>query len=380
MTLALTNARLLMAGGILENHAVIIEGDRIQAICAGQDVPAGADVVSLEGAWLAPGFIDLQLNGCGGVLFNDDISADTIATMHATNLRSGCTAFLPTLITAPEADIRAALAVVAEAHARQPDNILGIHLEGPYINPLRKGIHNAAYIKPMTDAMVELVCEYAAQMPVLLTLAPEQNSVEHMRILSQAGVILSAGHSNATFEEARKGFDAGIRTATHLFNAMSPLEGRAPGLVGALLSEPSVSSGIIADGHHVSYDSIRLAHSIKGDRLYLVTDAVTPTGTDMTGFPFAGQDIYVRDGKCVNSDGTLSGAMVTLLESLQNVVENTQIALPEASRMCSQYPASVLGLADRTGRIAPGIVANLVAFDDRFNLIQTWDRGVPAIN
>ncbi|BDP30986.1 N-acetylglucosamine-6-phosphate deacetylase [Vibrio vulnificus] len=371
---ALTNCKIYTGSDVLSEHALIIENDLIQSIVPAADLPSGIEVKDLAGANVSPGFIDLQLNGCGGVMLNDEITAETMQIMHKANLKSGCTSFLPTLITSSDEDMRAAISAAREYHAQYQNQSLGLHLEGPYLNVMKKGIHSVDYIRPSDTSMVDFICENA-DVVAKVTLAPELNDPEHIAKLRNAGIVVSIGHTNATYAEARKGFEAGITFATHLFNAMTPMVGREPGVVGAIYDTPDVYAGIIADGFHVDYANIRIAHKIKGEKLVLVTDATAPAGANMDYFIFVGKKVYYRDGKCVDENGTLGGSALTMIEAVQNTVEHVGIALDEALRMATLYPAKAIGVDAQLGRIKKGYIANLTIFDRDFNVKATVVNG-----
>ncbi|EGQ8074796.1 N-acetylglucosamine-6-phosphate deacetylase [Vibrio vulnificus] len=371
---ALTNCKIYTGSDVLSEHALIIENDLITSIVPVADLPSGIEVKDLAGANVSPGFIDLQLNGCGGVMLNDEITAETMQIMHEANLKSGCTSFLPTLITSSDADMRAAITAAREYHAKYKNQSLGLHLEGPYLNVMKKGIHSVDYIRPSDTSMVDFICENA-DVVAKVTLAPELNDPEHIEKLRNAGIVVSIGHTNATYVEARKGFEAGITFATHLFNAMTPMVGREPGVVGAIYDTPDVYAGIIADGFHVDYANIRIAHKIKGEKLVLVTDATAPAGANMDYFIFVGKKVYYRDGKCVDENGTLGGSALTMIEAVENTVEHVGIALDEALRMATLYPAKAIGVDGYLGRIKKGYIANLTIFDRDFNVKATVVNG-----
>ncbi|MGL0936951.1 N-acetylglucosamine-6-phosphate deacetylase [Vibrio vulnificus] len=371
---ALTNCKIYTGSDVLSEHALIIENDLIQSIVPAADLPSGIEVKDLAGANVSPGFIDLQLNGCGGVMLNDEITAETMQIMHKANLKSGCTSFLPTLITSSDEDMRAAISAAREYHAQYQNQSLGLHLEGPYLNVMKKGIHSVDYIRPSDTSMVDFICENL-DVVAKVTLAPELNDPEHIEKLRNAGIVVSIGHTNATYAEARKGFEAGITFATHLFNAMTPMVGREPGVVGAIYDTPDVYAGIIADGFHVDYANIRIAHKIKGEKLVLVTDATAPAGANMDYFIFVGKKVYYRDGKCVDENGTLGGSALTMIEAVQNTVEHVGIALDEALRMATLYPAKAIGVDAQLGRIKKGYIANLTIFDRDFNVKATVVNG-----
>ncbi|MFH4615328.1 N-acetylglucosamine-6-phosphate deacetylase [Vibrio diabolicus] len=371
---ALSNCKIYTGSDVLTDHAVIIENDLIQSIVPVAELPQCIEVKDLAGANLSPGFIDLQLNGCGGVMLNDAITPETMQIMHEANLKSGCTSFLPTLITSSDEDMRTAISAAREYHNQYQNQSLGLHLEGPYLNVAKKGIHNVDFIRPSDESMIDLICANA-DIIAKVTLAPEQNDPEHIARLKAAGIVVSIGHTNATYAEARKGFEAGITFATHLFNAMTPMVGREPGVVGAIYDTPDVYAGIIADGFHVDYANIRIAHKIKGDKLVLVTDATAPAGANIDHFIFVGKKVYYRDGKCVDENGTLGGSALTMIEAVQNSVEHAGIALDEALRMATLYPATAIGVEDRLGRVRKGMVANLTIFDRDFKVKATVVNG-----
>ncbi|MFA0540977.1 N-acetylglucosamine-6-phosphate deacetylase [Vibrio sp. 10N.222.52.B7] len=371
---ALSNCKIYTGSDVLTNHAVVIENELIKKVCPISELPEGIELRDLDGANLSPGFIDLQLNGCGGVMLNDEITAETMQIMHKANLKSGCTSFLPTLITSSDEDMRAVITAAREYHNQYQNQSLGLHLEGPYLNVAKKGIHSVDHIRKSDNEMIELICENR-DLVAKVTLAPELNDPEHIERLHKAGVVVSIGHTNATYAEARQGFESGITFATHLFNAMTPMVGREPGVVGAIYDTPEVYAGIIADGFHVDYANIRIAHKIKGEKLVLVTDATAPAGADMEYFIFVGKKVYYRDGKCVDENGTLGGSALTMIEAVQNTVEHAGIALDEALRMATLYPATAIGVESKLGRIKKGMVANLAVFDRDFNVKATVVNG-----
>lgn len=375
---ALVNARIYTGSEILHHHAVVIHGDRIVDVCLRDDLPAQLLQYDLQGVNLSAGFIDLQLNGCGGVQFNDSaesVCLQTLEIMQRTNLRSGCTSYLPTLITCSDELMMQGVRVMRDYLQRHRHQALGLHLEGPWLSPLKKGTHNPVYLRKPEQTLVDFLCDNADVISQI-TLAPEVAGDAVIRQLSTAGIIISAGHSNATEQQASAGFRAGIRFATHLFNAMPPIVGREPGLVGAIYDHSEVYCGIIVDGMHVDYANIRTAKKIKGERLCLVTDATTPVGTDMTEFTFAGKTIYYRDGRCLDADGTLSGSSLTMMQGVQNLVEQVALPLDEALRMATLYPARAIGVENQLGSIHSGLVANLAAFDQHYQVVATVVNGV----
>ncbi|ELP24310.1 N-acetylglucosamine-6-phosphate deacetylase [Pantoea agglomerans 299R] len=374
---ALVNGRIYSGHEVLDNHAVVVADGLIARVCPRESLPANIEQRDMAGAMIAPGFIDLQLNGCGGVQFNDSLDAlsiETLETMQRANEKSGCTSFLPTLITSSDALMTRAIETMRAYLQKHQHQALGLHLEGPWLSKAKKGTHDPALIRLPDAAMVQYLCDNA-DVITKVTLAPENAGSEVIRQLTDAGIIVSAGHSNATYEEAKAGFSAGVRFATHLYNAMPAFAGREPGLIGALFDSPDVYCGIIADGLHVHYANVRNAKRIKGDKLVLVTDATAPAGADISEFIFAGKTIYYRDGLCVDENGTLSGSALTMIEAVQNSVEHVGIALDEALRMASLYPARAMGVERQLGSIEAGKIANLTVFTRDFKIIKTFVNG-----
>lgn len=374
---ALTHGRIHTGHEILDDHAIVIANGLIERVCPRSDLPAGIETRDVGGAIIAPGFIDVQLNGCGGVQFNDSVDAVTVETleiMQKANERSGCTSYLPTLITASDDLMKQGVKVMREYLAKYQHQALGLHLEGPWLNMVKKGTHNPSYVRKPDAELVDFLCENA-DVITKVTLAPEMVEPEVITKLVAAGIIVSAGHSNATVKEAKVGFRAGISFATHLFNAMPYITGREPGLAGAIFDEPDVYCGIIADGLHVDYANIRTAKKVKGDKLCLVTDATAPAGANIDEFIFAGKTIYYRDGLCVDENGTLSGSALTMIEGVRNLVEHAGIALDEVLRMAALYPARAMGVDQHLGTIEAGKVANLTTFTRDFKITKTFVNG-----
>ena len=374
---ALTHGRIYTGHEILDDHAIVIADGLIERVCPLAELPPEIEQRSLNGAVISPGFIDVQLNGCGGVQFNDTADAVTVETleiMQKANEKSGCTSYLPTLITSSDDLMKQGIRVMREYLAKHPNQALGLHLEGPWLNMVKKGTHNPNYVRKPDAELVDYMCANA-DVIVKVTLAPEMTGTDVISKLAGAGIIVSAGHSNATLKEAKAGFRAGITFATHLYNAMPYITGREPGLVGAILDEPDVYCGIIADGMHVDYANIRNAKRLKGDKLCLVTDATAPAGANIEQFIFAGKTIYYRNGLCVDENGTLSGSSLTMIEGVRNLVEHCGIALDEVLRMATLYPARAMGVDKQLGGIAPGMVANLTAFTHDYKIIKTIVNG-----
>jgi len=375
MTRALHNATIVADGRILTGQAVLIDDRCIADVVSVNDVPAGVEHLDLGGGLLLPGFIDVQVNGGGGVLFNDDPSVETIRRIGEAHARFGTTGFLPTLISADYPSIKRAIAAVDEAILQGVPGVLGIHIEGPFLNIQRKGIHNPDNFRALDDEGVELL----SSLPhgrTLVTLAPEISAPGKIARLIEKGVIVSAGHSECDYETARDGFKNGIRGVTHLFNAMSQMQGRRPGLVGAALENQDVWCGIIADGHHVHPGSLRVALGCRGlDRMMLVSDAMPGVGSDKPSFALQGQTITIKDGMCTGPDGTLAGSHLDMATAFCNAMEFFGLDAAKASLLASGNAAAFLGLAQKTGRIAKGLSADLVLLDATGKVKQTWIAG-----
>ena len=371
---ALTNAVIYTGEKVLYEHAVVIENGLIQAVILEKDLAKEMPTVDLDGANLSAGFIDLQLNGCGGVMFNEDISVNTLEIMQATNLKSGTPSYLPTFITSPDEGMKQAVAVMREYLSKHQNQALGLHLEGPYLSVAKKGVHRPEYIREISPEMLDFLCQNG-DVITKLTVAAENPTAEYISRFIQAGIIVSIGHSNATYEQAKQRFAEGASFATHLHNAMSPISsGREMGVVGAVL-DSEVYTGIICDGLHVHWGNIRLAKKAKGDKLVVVTDATAAAGADISEFIFVGKKVTVKEGKCYDEFGALGGASVTMIESIQNLIHHTDLSLDEILRMCTLYPAKAIGVDDKLGSIAVGKVANLAIFDQQFKVKATAVNG-----
>jgi N-acetylglucosamine-6-phosphate deacetylase len=356
--------------------ALLVEDGRVAGLVSEAEAPAGGRV-ALGGGTLAPGFVDLQVNGGGGIMLNDAPDAGGLATICAAHGRLGSTGLLPTLITdRPEVTRAVIEAGIEAAEARLP-GFLGLHLEGPHLDPRRRGAHDPALIRPMEAEDLDLLCDAARRLPALLvTLAPVGATPEQVAALVQAGAVVSLGHSESGIAEARTYFAAGARSVTHLFNAMSPLTHREPGLVGAALDTAEVRAGLIADGIHVVPEAMRVALAAKRgeDGIYLVTDAMAPAGTAMTEFRLGGRRILRAGGRLTLEDGTLAGADIDFPAAIRVLVREVGLDLPAALRMASAVPAALIGA--RRGRLAPGLSADLVHLGPELELRGVWRDGV----
>ena len=376
---AITNARVLLDDGFAADRAVLVDGERIVAVTAAADPRvASAERHDLAGAYLLPGFVDCQVNGGGGVLFNDDPSVETIRTIGAAHRRFGTTAFLPTLISEDFTVIARAIKAVRRAMESRVPGVVGVHIEGPFINEVRRGAHDPAKIRDLDVRDVALLSSLEIGR-TLVTLAPEMTTTATLQHLAQEGVVLSAGHTDGTFEEVSAALKNGVRGVTHLFNAMSPLHHREPGAAGAALADPDCWCGLIVDGRHVHPAVLKIALAAKrADRFMLVTDAMPSVGAAQDSFMLQGRRIHVKDGVCVDESGTLAGSAIDMATAVRNCVEMLGLPLERAARMASTYPAEFLGLGGEIGHIAPGYRANLVAMDASLRARTTWIDGTAA--
>jgi N-acetylglucosamine-6-phosphate deacetylase len=379
MRSALVNGRILAGGKILSDHTLLLSGTRIEALVpAGDPRCQGAAAVDLEGQLLLPGFIDVQVNGGGGVLFNDDPSLASIRAIGAAHRRFGTTGFLPTLISDDLDTIAQAIAAVQDALDHGLPGVLGIHIEGPFLNWARRGVHDPKHLRLLDTSLVSLLCGLRGGR-TLLTLAPEMTTTDMIAKLAAGGVLVSAGHSDASYQETVSAIRHGVRGFTHLFNAMARLEPREPGIVGAALYDADTWCGIIVDGHHVDPVMLKLALRCKRhDRFMLVTDAMPPVGSSEPSFVLQGKTITVADGMCRDDKGTLAGTALDMASAVRNAVSLLDLDLTVAARMASEYPAEFLGLGHELGRIAPGYRANLVQLNDEFEVRRTWIDGAAA--
>ena len=367
-------ARLFDGERFFDDHALVVEDGVIRALVDVEQRPRGGDEIDCGGGILAPGLIDWQINGGGGVLFNAEPTVEGIAAIARAHRREGVTGFLPTVVTDAPAVLASALAAAREARALVP-GALGIYVEGPFIDPRRKGIHPPQWIRPMREFDAEaLIAARAGAMVV--TLAPASVPLPLVARLAQSGIVVSLGHSDATAEEATAVFDAGARAATHLFNAMSQLHSRQPGVVGAVLSDPRVVCGLIADGEHVHGLACRAAIAAKGAfGIALVSDAMPPAAGGPDSFELQGRRMTRVGRTLVDENGTLAGATITLIDAVRTVATRLGLPLASALAMATLTPARLLGLDAQLGRLAPGCEANLVHLTDALEVAGVWMNG-----
>ncbi|MEZ2328614.1 N-acetylglucosamine-6-phosphate deacetylase [Mesorhizobium sp. RCC_202] len=375
---ALTGARIFDGDDWHDNAALVVNGDVVEAILPAGALPSGVTPVDTGGGLLAPGFVDIQVNGGGGVMLNDHPDVASIETICRAHAPFGTTALLVTLITDTPAITTAAITAGTEAAREKVAGFLGLHLEGPHLSIARKGAHDPALIRPMTDADQAALIGLRRDLPVLLTtIAPESVDVSRVTALAKAGVIVSLGHSDTGYETANAFAVAGATVVTHLFNAMSQIGNREPGLAGTAIDVGSLSAGIIADGIHVHPATMILALRAKQGpgKIVLVTDAMATIGTDMTSFTLNGRTVYRKDGSLRLADGTLAGADLDMISAVRFVHRVVGLELAEALRMASLYPAQAIGQAHRLGRFANGTAADIVGLTDELDVSGVWIGG-----
>lgn len=379
MMQALTGAEIFDGATRHKGHALLVDDGRIAGILPPGSLPDGAEIVALDGGLLAPGFVDIQVNGGGGVMLNDTPDAETMGRIAEAHLPFGTTSLLPTLITDTPAHVAAA---IAAARGCDAPGVAGLHLEGPHLSLARKGAHDPGLIHAPDDGEIAALCDAARAVPSLyLTVAPESVTPAQIRQLVDAGAVVSLGHTDCDYATARAAFDAGASVATHLFNAMSQLGNREPGLVGAVLDDGRVWAGLIADGIHVHPATLRAALAGKQGpgRLFLVTDAMATIGTDMASFTLNGRVIRRADGRLTLADGTLAGADLDMISAVRFVVNTLGLPVDEALAMAGAYPAEMLGRADEIGTLRRGARADILWLKDGLEIGAIWQGGVAQI-
>ncbi len=375
-SLVFANGRVVTPDGIVERGSVEVREGCIAAVANSIAADRTNDgCIDLGGDYLLPGFVDVQVNGGGGVLFNDDPSAATAIRIAEAHRAFGTTSLLPTLISDDLSKVEQAIKAIDEAVASDTPGIAGLHLEGPFLNVEKRGIHDESKLRPLSDEAVGLLTS-AKHAQVVVTLAPERARLDQIAHLVESGIKVCMGHTNATFDETRAALAAGVTGFTHLFNAMPALQSRSPGVIAAAL-ESDAWCGVIVDGKHVHPAMLRMALRAKMDRrMMLVTDAMPAVGSDIDHFHLNGRRIHVADGICQSEDGTLAGAALSMIEAVRNAMTMLDVDIEEASRMASLMPCSFLGIADRVGSIAPGQRADLLRISPELAIRQVWIGGI----
>jgi N-acetylglucosamine-6-phosphate deacetylase len=360
------NGRIFDGEKFLKSACILTANNKIVEIVDENNIPIAAEKINLQGNTLAPAFIDLQIYGGNGHLFGEFPSVEALEATYNYCLSGGAHYFMPTVATHSEAVMYAAIDAVKSYGQQGGKGVLGLHLEGPYLNHKKRGAHLIEHIKEDPSVFeVEKLLKYGEGVIKMMTIAPEVVSDAVVDVLQKHGIVLSIGHSNATFKEANRAFSKGIKAATHLFNAMSPFQHREMGVVGAIYADKNVCTSVVADGYHVDFEAIRISKTILSERLFLITDAVTENQNGQYNHQLQGD-------KYVISDGTLSGSALTMLKAVQNCVEKIGIPLTESLRMAALYPARVVGLAHQLGRIEVGFQDDFIVFDEGYKCITDF--------
>lgn len=339
-------------------HALLACDGCVEGVVSASTIPEGYQQHDLSGHLILPGFVDLQVNGGDGIMFNDAPTVDTLERIAKAHAKSGTVALLPTLITDTADKVAQAISAVRDAIKIGVSGIDGLHIEGPHLAKSRKGAHDASLIRPMEQSDLDVLCYAAQHLPsLMLTVAAETVPPEQIEILSRAGAIVSLGHSNANYETSLRAISAGARCATHLFNAMGPIDKREPGLVGAALTEPCMAAGLIADGHHVHEANVALAVAAKvaDDNLFLVTDAMAPAGSSLTSFDLGGRRVTRANGRLQLEDGTLAGADLDFPTAVTNLVKFSGLPFQVALGCATRVPAKILDRERTFGTLSEGV-------------------------
>lgn len=377
MRYVLTNCRIFTSEKILTEHSLVISADKVLAVIPDRDINSQDKQIDLKGHLLTPGFIDTQVNGGGGVLFNNSPTLGSIEAIGKAHRAYGTTGFLPTLISDDLATMQQAIEASQQALTAKTPGFLGLHMEGPYLNKLRKGVHCATKLHSPDQESLAMLQALAHIGGSMVTLAPEVVPAGFIKQLSQKGVTVAVGHSNASYDIIKQSLRDGASGFTHLYNAMSPLTSREPGVVGAALEDKHSWCGIIVDGHHVHPATLNIAIKAKPKgKVILVTDAVHTVGATGTTFDLVGRSIYRDNGKVTTKEGTLAGSDLDMASAIRNCVKLLGLELSEALRMASLYPAQFLNIDDKVGKIAPGLKANLTLLDEDLQVVDTWIDGI----
>ncbi|WP_086930263.1 N-acetylglucosamine-6-phosphate deacetylase [Agarilytica rhodophyticola] len=379
MLKTLTGATIFDSQHFFENHGIILSGENIQAIMPLSELPENIERVELAHGIVAPGFIDLQVNGGGGKLFNNKPCLETLKYMLDGHRQKGTTSMMPTFISDNPSSYSCAVEAVHEAFDKSYKGILGLHLEGPFLVESRRGTHSASYIRKASSSDIQWLLEKqrkSGKACLVVTLAPEQVTPSDIQQLVDAGIIVCVGHSDAEYEKVEIALAAGVSGFTHLYNAMRPLQGRDPGVVGAALSDPNSWCGIIADGHHVHPIAIKVAIAAKPPgKVFLVSDAMATVGSEDHSFTLYTEEISENNGCLINAQGRLAGSAIGLIDAVKFCVEHVNLAVDEALRMASLYPAQFIAKDNCLGRIKNGYRADLVHFNQDYNVLNTWVAG-----
>ena len=374
----LKNARVFTSSTIITDNSVVIEDDKIIDVTATlkRNNNSSDQVIDLQGHLLTPGFIDSQVNGGNGILFNDKCNIQAISQIGKAHRQYGTTGFLATLISDSDEIINRSISAAKEAQKAKLPGFLGLHLEGPYLNAVKRGVHSDQQVRAPSSQSLNTLKELASIGQSMVTIAPEVVGNAFIKELSDSGIIVSIGHTNASYQCVADAVASGARGFTHLYNAMSPLNSREPGAVGAALADKNTWCAIIVDGHHVHPIALKIAIAAKAEsKIMLVTDAIHCVGAQGNTFTLAGQEIVRSNGKVTTAQGTLAGSDLDMASAVRNCVGMLDIPLEEALRMASLYPAQFLAIDDKYGKIAPGYQASLALLNRQLKVIDTWIDG-----
>ena len=376
MRYAIVNCDVYTGEKVLYDKGIIVNGNDIESIVDIDKISRDLDVMDLKGLNVASGFIDLQVNGGGGCLFNDSPTEEYIARIFSGHKHFGTTNFLPTLFTVSTKKMLQAIETVKACLRNNKYGVLGLHIEGPYINEKKAGVHDKQSIKQVSNDELNILTMKGEGVIKIWTVAPEIIDEYHIKKLNEHGIIVSAGHTNATYEQATESFGWGISKVTHIFNAMSQFGSREPGVVGAALDADKIWAGIIVVGFHVHFASVRICKKIKGKKLILITDAMPPVGSDITEFNLGELKVLYKNGQCTTEEGVLAGSSLDMATAVRNCVQKVGIPMDEALRMASTYPAECIGIGNNMGKIKPGYLANMVIFDNQLTVKATVSNGI----
>lgn len=373
-SLALTNATLFTGEQILTDHVLWMESGKIKDLLPASLLPTSISKRDMNGAWLVPGFVDFQLYGGSSGFLTRDGSVESIQNTYDTHRQDGTTTIVPTVYSTSKERILAAIRAVQEYWTLGLPGVAGLHVEGPFINPVKRGAHSDKMVRPPSVEELTELLDKGKEVVKVMTIAPECFNDAQLDLLKQSGWAISVGHTNATSVQLNAYFDKGFRLATHLYNAMRPMESRELGVVGTIFDRPDVHASLIADGYHCDYGAIRIAKRLLGDRLFLISDA-TFAKYQGTRFEFEGFTINYNGERFLNDDGLLAGSCITLLDAVRNCIRYAEIAPDEVFRMASAYPAKQLGLDHRIGYLKPGYDADVVALSPSLDLLEVWTTG-----
>ncbi|MGV3540835.1 MAG: N-acetylglucosamine-6-phosphate deacetylase [Rufibacter sp.] len=375
MRYALTNGTIYSGYTTAQGYAVLFENGLIIDLVQADEIPADTTLLDVQGGIICPGFVDLQVNGGNGVYFTQYPTLESLNTIRDAHLQFGTTSFLPTVISAFQEKILDTISAVRMAMQQHPSTFLGMHLEGPFFSPEKPGAHDIACIRNATHEELDVLLEAGKDVLKYLTLAPECAEESVLKRLAESGIVLSAGHSMATYDQAMHFFQNGVTAVTHLYNAMSGLDTKQPGLAAAALDYGQAWTGIIVDGEHCHPYAVRLAKKMLGEKLLLISDCAACVNSDIEYSEFGNFKAYYRNGRCETEDGRLAGSALTMLKAVQNTVSLVGLELDETLRMATLYPALVLGLEKKVGQLTPGAAANLVVLNQELQLQQVWVDG-----